>query len=253
MENNSFHLFIINPTAGKNDSSKQLIQEIKSTFQNYQYGIEITQYPKHAIEIVNIYADMYPNLIIYACGGDGTVNEVINGIQLRPIPLAIIPIGSGNDFVRNFSYTLCLNSYLQSSIKKCDLIKVGKHIGLNVISAGFDCAVAKNMYRFRKYGKHCYTLSIAYSIMSSMKHRLGFIIDDTITIEESSLLMAICANGQYYGGGIHVSPYSEITDGYLNFIKVKAISKFQVASFMKIFSNGEHIEKLKKICRYNKM
>lgn len=240
-----FHLFIINPTAGPFDHSKTLVGKIKTYFASQKYAIELTNYPKHATEIVKAYHALYHELTVYACGGDGTVNEVLNGIQNTDTLLAIIPIGSGNDFVRNYEYSSNVEDYLEATIMEVDTLKVGQRRGLNVISAGFDSAVAKNMARFRKFGKHCYHLSIFYSLMNSMKHRFSFLIDDKIQIDQNNFLMGICANGSYYGGGMHVSPYSNIQDGYIDFIAVKSISRFQIANFMKTFEQGKHIDELK--------
>lgn len=239
------HLFIINPTAGVSDDSKTLVTKIKSVFKDKDYAIELTQYHHHATELVKAYSERYDKLCVYACGGDGTVNEVLNGIQNKNTILAIIPIGSGNDFVRNVPSSKNLEDFLTGEVMCVDTLKIGHLKGLNVISAGFDSAVAKNMYRFRKFGKRCYHMSILYCILNSMKNRFGFIIDDKIKIEKGNFLMGICANGQYYGGGMHVSPHSNIQDGFLNFISVKSISRLQIASFMKIFEQGRHIDELK--------
>lgn len=239
-----FHLFIINPTAGQHDNSKLLATKIKSLFSHVDYAIEITQYPKHATQLVNEYHLRYENLIIFACGGDGTVNEVINGIQEKNIALAIIPVGTGNDFVRSYLSSENLSDYTDFTIKKVDLLKVDNQYGLNVISAGFDSAVAKNMHRFRKFGKSSYHLSVMYCLFSSLKNRFSFVIDDKITIEHQNYLMGICANGRYYGGGMNVSPYSDIDDGLMDFISIKSISQFKIIPFMKIFEKGRHIDEL---------
>lgn len=242
------HLFIINPTAGKSDRSKELMSEIKQTFKNKNYLIELTQYPSHATKLIQDYAKLYPEITVYACGGDGTLNEVLNGIKENTnIALAIIPIGTGNDFIRSISKEKkSLQHYLDVEPTLIDMIKVENKYGINVVSAGFDADVAENMNRFRKLGPNAYYASIAYTLMRPMKHYFNFIIDEKIKIDKSPYLMGICANGQYYGGGMNVSPYSNISDGKLDFIRVKSISRLQIPNFMKIFVDGRHIEELKK-------
>lgn len=242
-----FHLFIVNPAAGKYDSSKELISEIRQFYKHENYEIILTEYTGHAQKISAQYVSKYEEITVYACGGDGTVNEVLNGIgAYSHANLAIIPIGSGNDFVRNLNVSYeNVGHFLTANIQKTDLLQVANYLALNVISIGFDASVAKNFARFRKFGKQAYNLSVAYSLMSSMKHRCNIIIEDRLEIPNKNFLMIVFANGQYYGGGMHVSPYSNICDGLLNFIAIKTISRFQVPHFMNLFVKGRHIDELK--------
>lgn len=242
------HLFIINPTAGKNDNSKELISEIKQLFKNKNYSIELTQYSSHATILVEQYAKLHNELTVYSCGGDGTLNEVLNGIKENTnITLAIIPIGTGNDFIRNISNNrFSLEKYIDAQSTLIDMIKIENKYGLNVVSSGFDADVAKNMNRFRKLGPSSYYVSILYTLAQSIKYNFNFVIDDQIKVEKDTYLMGICANGQFYGGGMHVSPYSNINDGKLEFIRIKSISRFQIPKFMNIFIKGNHIDELKK-------
>lgn len=243
-----FHLFIINPVAGKYDGSKELISEIREIFKDENYEIISTQYKGHAQKISSQYCKEYQNITIYSCGGDGTVNEIVNGMQAYShANLAIIPIGTGNDFVRSIDGDFKnLSAYLDTTIKKIDLLQVSNYLALNTISVGFDASVAKNVSRFRKFGKQAYNLSVAYSLMSSMKHKYRISIEDKFDIPSENYLLVICANGQFYGGGMHISPYSKTDDGFINFISIKQISRVQVPQFMKHFVTGKYIDTLKK-------
>ena len=97
------HVFIIN--GNKTQYKDLLTQKIREVFTNEDYTIEYTNYPRHATQIAKSYAEKYNDLRIYACGGDGTVYEVANGIYPhKHVQMAIVPIGTGNDYVRGFGY-----------------------------------------------------------------------------------------------------------------------------------------------------
>ena len=95
------HLFIINPFAGKGKTLKY-IEQINNAFKKIkdEYFIEITKYPMHASLIAKEYSSK-GDFRIYSVGGDGTLNEVLNGMAESNSSLAIIPGGSGNDFIRS--------------------------------------------------------------------------------------------------------------------------------------------------------
>ncbi|WP_187119280.1 diacylglycerol/lipid kinase family protein, partial [Clostridium polynesiense] len=99
------HLFIINPEAGKG-KALGYIEIIHRVFENIKepYFIEITKYPGHATEIVQKYS-LKGEYRVYSIGGDGTLNEVLNGVVGTKSTLAIVPAGSGNDFIKNITST----------------------------------------------------------------------------------------------------------------------------------------------------
>ena len=105
------HIFIINPAAGKSDQSELLIQQIQNLKTEDAVEIYITKCEGDAREKARKEAQVGDEIRVYACGGDGTANEILTGIAgYNNCAMGIIPLGSGNDFVRAFEpleyYTL---------------------------------------------------------------------------------------------------------------------------------------------------
>ena len=99
------HVFIVNPVSGKADASLYLVPRLigAAAGAGVDYAVELTQHAGHAAEIARQYGDDGEPVRLYACGGDGTLNEVFTGAYpYKNAEVASVPCGSGNDFVRNF-------------------------------------------------------------------------------------------------------------------------------------------------------
>ncbi|NMB95836.1 MAG: diacylglycerol kinase family lipid kinase, partial [Clostridiaceae bacterium] len=173
------HLFIVNPVAGKG-KALEYIPEIKRIFakrKNDIYFIETTEKPGHAIELVKSYVkrDTYR---IYSIGGDGTLNEVLNGMAESDSSLAIVPAGSGNDFVKSLeSYSTfdttkssLLNSLIDGMETITDIGKINDRFFINISSIGFDANVVYNAAKFKKIpfvnGLLAYTMGVLLTLVS---------------------------------------------------------------------------------------
>lgn len=236
------------------------------------YEVAVTQYEGNATEIVlnrlqNLQSDDF--LRIYACGGDGTLSEVVSGVILsgkENCAVGVVPIGSGNDFVKYFKDIPAekfrsLQDMTRGYLSGCDIISVKdsksgcERVSINIVSAGFDAAVAKEMTKYKKIpfvsGSAAYNLSVVECLISKMKHRFTLVADgNTIKDSYPDYLFAICANGRYYGGGYKASPISDINDGYIDFIRIKTVSRFTFAALVGSFKKGEHLENMKQYCTH---
>lgn len=265
------HLFIINPTAGivnkKNKSTKvyELENKIKSYFLEIadEYDIAVTSKPLEAVEIVERYSKKYKNeqIRIYACGGDGTLNEVVNGAYKHPnCAVGAIPIGSGNDFVRAYEPLvradfLSLDRMVNGDIDAVDLLTVSEdgkepRASINIVSVGFDAETANRMKKYKKIpmvnGSLAYNLSLVETLFTSLKHSLEFEVDGRrIEGGKKNFLLAIAANGRWYGGGFKAAPIAELSDGLLDFIRVPSLPIYKIANLVSVFRKGEHLDKLK--------
>lgn len=147
------HLFIINPEAGKGKAIAY-VESIKNIFQGMEdeYHIEVTGYPGHATQIVKEYTSK-EDYRVYAIGGDGTLNEVLNGIIGSTSSLAVIPAGSGNDFIKNIvseEDEYILLKTINGKEKYMDLGKVNDRYFINISSVGFDSEVVYNAKSIKK-------------------------------------------------------------------------------------------------------
>ena len=146
-------LFIINPVAGKG-KSEEIIRSFEPMIKGkLPYHIELTQNKGEATEIVKRYTSE-DDYIVFAVGGDGTVNEVVNGMVGSNSTLAILPTGSGNDFVRSIydKYTIeeLLSDLLDGYDEPIDLIRIDEKYFLNISSVGLDAEVVYNANQYKK-------------------------------------------------------------------------------------------------------
>lgn len=223
------YLFIINPTAGKGRGLKY-ISIVEEYFKDKpeKYIIKLTEYKDHAKEIAKYYS-CQKDYHIFAVGGDGTVNEVLNGMIGSNSTLSIIPCGTGNDFVK----TLYSNSSLNNSIENhiygnssyIDIGKVNDRYYLNISSVGFDAEVVFNARKF-KYTKmipssFAYLAGVIYTAFKFDSLELNIQIDD-LNIKQNTFLLAV-SNGKCYGGGIIITPEANITDGKFDICNIRKV------------------------------
>jgi len=241
------HLFIINPVAGKG-KALTFINEIKNLFVNSEkkYTIKITEKPGHATEIVKEYTKK-GSLRVYSVGGDGTLNEVVNGMVGSNSSLAIIPAGSGNDFIKsivgnNFDPKDILIRTVNGKVRLADLAKVNEKYFINISSVGFDAEVVYNTNKIKKLpgisGKLAYILGVIITLFKYNNNYLKVDIDGHC-IETKSLLTAV-ANGRYYGGGMLPTPNAVIDDGQFDICLISEVNRFRIFRFFPRFIKGLH-------------
>lgn len=250
------HLFIVNPMAGKGKSLK-LIPEIEKIFNilKEEYKIEITQFPKHATELVKHYTSK-EDYRVYAVGGDGTLNEVLNGMVQSNSSLAVIPAGSGNDFIKSITSTPkqnILERTILGTDKFIDIGTINNRYFLNVSSLGIDAKIAFNAKYFKRLpfinGFLAYYFSIMFTIFNYSSENLHIKIDNTELILKS--LLVAFGNGSCYGGGMKVLPKAKIDDGYFDVCHVKALGKLKILRFFPLIIKGHH-EKLAEFVTFYK-
>lgn len=249
------HLFILNPAAGKGKALK-LIPAIKTYFaaSNEEFDIEITKYPGHATEIAAEYSSRQP-CRIYSVGGDGTLNEVLNGMAGSSSSLAVIPGGSGNDFIKSIEPGSDLENIIPRTVEGTagliDMARVNDKYFINIASLGFDAQVAHTTLHFKKIplisGSMAYILGILSTILQRKSNLLEIKIDEA-SIKADALLIAI-GNGRYYGGGIMAVPEAEITDGIFDICLVDNLSRLKILHLFPLYMKGKHA-KIKEVHFY---
>lgn len=244
------HIFIINPVSGVSNPQAVLKPKIRAAAEKLgaEYEIHLTKYPGHAIELAREYAQSGEPVRLYACGGDGTLNEVMQGARgYNNASTGCVPCGSGNDFVRNFEPKeafLDLEDLMQGESRMIDVIQTQYGIASAICSAGLDAQVAYGIPKFRRIpgmgGEMAYKLSILTSLCSHLGHKLRVTADDEV-FEDEYLMMALC-NGQTYGGGFKASPIADMQDGLMDLVMVKKISRLRIAGVVNTYKKGEHIK-----------
>lgn len=228
------YLFIINPVAGRG-AGLVYADKIKDYFKDStdEVIIEFTKEKNHATELVKYYIS-FKDYIVFAIGGDGTVNEVANGLAGSKSILCVIPCGTGNDFAKTLYKNFKIENYLNSLVNgQCifiDFPSVNNRYYLNIASIGFDSEVVDNARRFKKMkfipSGFSYVISVFYTLFKYRPTNLKISISDKI-IEQQCILLA-CSNGKCYGGGIYITPNAELTDGKFDLCLIRNCSLFKI-------------------------
>ena len=231
---------------------------------NTEFEIYLTQSVGDAETFIKNTCRKYENSDVtcrfYACGGDGTINECVNGIVgFDHAELAAIPIGTGNDFVRNFgsaeSY-FDLESLMASHAISCDLIKYNDRYSLNMINIGYDCAVVGRTARIKKNplipGKLAYVLGLVAELVK--KTGVSFhLTADGQDRGDHRLLLSLFANGGFCGGGFYSNPDASLFDRSIDCIAIKNIGRIRFLSLVGVYKKGLHlVEKYNNIIEHFK-
>lgn len=247
-------LFIINSKAGKTEFDIRK-EDIEETFRRAGRLSEIevvyTKYKNHTKFLIDAFDSLdYDEKIVIICGGDGSLNELVNVAYGKNMTLGLIPTGTGNDFAKNFDYSnFNLKSLLNFKTKKIDLIKVNNFYSINVTSLGFDTQVLKRAYDYLdknpKLGKKAYALSVLNSLnkinCENLELKLKLVDGSNFEIKGDYLISALC-NGGFYGSGFNPAPQAKIDDGYLNLLLASKIPLIRFIPLIKKYKEGRHKE-----------
>lgn len=265
------HLFIINPIAGHKDRSAQMRRNVESLILTDPYGIAVTDGVGAATRIASEFIaanEGEDDLRIYACGGDGTLTETAEGVFKSggKAAVGVVPIGSGNDFVKSLGVPVNtfrdLRAQTRGTVTEIDLLSVSDKDGLartalNIISAGFDAAVAKGQDKFKRLplvsGSAAYNLSLVQCLFTKRKHRFRMNMDGVpFDSGDDPNLFAIAANGSYYGGGYRAAPYADLSDGLMDFIRIRTVSVMKFLGLVGKFRKGMHVDTMKDVTTFNR-
>lgn len=247
-------IMILNPAAGHGDA--------KLILENDNHGIEtyLTKSVGDAEHFAKERCIDVPNTHFIVCGGDGTVNEVVNGIMSAKAndtaAFSVVPTGSGNDFIK-----IALQ---KGETHRIDLIKYNDRYAVNMINIGFDSRVveATENYKKKHKGSTAYLLGVADAFFHKLNERFSVTYtaaDGNVTECEQDFVLCALANGQYCGGGFKFAPISSVKDGLIDLLMVNKVSR---AKFITIFAdfrkgnfideNGEIKKKFKNVLSYVK-
>lgn len=232
--------FIVNPVAGAGKANS-LLPRIKEIMKEsgVDYDIYETRKPRDAIESARIAAKEGYDIVV-AVGGDGTVNEVLNGIVGTKATLAVIHGGKGNDFATAVNMPTEVNSackaLLDANIRSIDLGKVMDRYFINSVGIGFDAAVAERVNMgvkpFKGVSAYIYAvleMLITYQT-TDMEVDLG---DGVFTCHPTLVAVGI---GQAYGGGMRILPDAIQDDGLFDVCILDKMKKpLMLYHFPKVF------------------
>jgi diacylglycerol kinase (ATP) len=185
--------------------------------------------------------------LIIACGGDGTLSEVVNGLRGREIPIGFIPAGTGNDFAATTGLSRdpaqAARQILAGRPRPVDLLDWPDRnvAAVNVIGIGFDAAVAARMNRStRRAGGACaYLSAIVMELARLPRVRVSVRVDGEAW-EGEALLIAL-ANAQSYGCGMRIAPQARVDDGLMDVVLVEPMGRLRFLSKLPLVFRGTHL------------
>ncbi len=242
------HYFIVNPVSGKGKASNAYIPVIERYIADHKLDAEIyvTRAFRDGQNYVEEIAKKGEPVRFYACGGDGTLYEVVNGCYKYPnCEVACIPLGSGNDFVRLFGSTTDIEKHVNGVPTKLDLIFTEGKVAINQCSMGVDAEVCAKQVDFKKLplvsGSAAYDLSLLYCMAGKLKSEFKVTIDEEVF--EGTYLFCYVGNSRWYGGGYKAGPLAEPADGLIDVVLVKLDrSRLKLLPLISKYKAGEHLD-----------
>ncbi len=248
------HLFIINPAAGSDDADKKrmkletavagLTAEQK---ENVQFEVYVTKGRLDATEKIEMDSADGEELRVYACGGDGTLNECVNGAVGKPhVAVTHFPCGTGNDFVRLFgdeaTRFFVLSELIDGEVRDFDVINCNGRYSVNICSVGLDARIGANVHKYS--GRRFIGGSTGYLVSVLENFFKGIISEMTVTAEGFTCgpdINLVCAcNGNYYGGGFHPVPQARPDDGLMDCLIVSGVTRPVLTRAIKAYANGRY-------------
>ena len=257
--------FILNPKSGRTRKYQHVEDAIKFECKKraLSYHIYYTTCPGDAMEYVTSMVRISQDKQRFICiGGDGTINEVVNSAPCNEnVEFGVIPSGSGNDFIRNFTNNSLFESIeaqIEGNTISLDLIKCNDSYSVNMVNIGFDCAVARMASKLKKSkfvpAKLSYIAGLIVVAFRKIGTKMKIIFDDGEIIDKVLTLTAI-GNGRFCGGGFCAAPLANLSDGIMDVCYIKKVSIFKFISLVGIYKSGKHLDskRAQKVISYKRV
>ena len=253
------HLFIINPAAGsrnRTQESSEIIHKVCRA-RGLDYEIRVSTAPGECGRIAREAAKTGEEYRIYACGGDGTLNEVVNGVAgYENVAITVYSGGSGNDFAKLFDDPKAffdLHRLMDAEEVTFDLIRCNDDISLNICSVGLDARIGTDVSNYKRlpllHGFRAYAASTVVNVVRGIAEHYTVDVDGEVFDGEFTFV-CVC-NGRYYGGGFNPVPEADPTDGKLDVLLVKKVTRTQVPFLIGKYKDGRYKE-LAEVATYRK-
>ena len=254
-------VFIINPAAGRGGATNSLKDSFLRKAENNH--VRAYMYETRGVGDAEIFvkktleANPGQKICFIACGGDGTFNEVLNGcIGSDDAVCTVYPMGTGNDFVRNFPEAgdfRDVDALLNGTIVRCDAIECSgvidgefrtRYCG-NMFNIGFDCNVVDKTAELKKKpflsGSLAYLAGVASTLIKKKGADLRITANGKVLCDGPILLTSI-ANGSYCGGGVMSNPYASVQDGMIDLSVIRDLGRLKFISLFPKYQKGTHLD-----------
>lgn len=242
------HIFIINPASGSGKKIDDLKREIEEYSRNS--GEELSIYetitPGDATRYIKEYMDAHDEPTrFYACGGDGTINEVLSGVYLYDnAEMGVVPIGTGNDYIKNFTNTdlfTNVSAQIEGRAKAFDFLTVNGDPCANMVNSGFDCAVVEKTVKLKRRKLVPTSMAYIFGLVITLVKKPGLKCSVSVNggeYEDRKLLLTCIANGSFCGGGFCSAPMGELNDGIMDVVLVKNVGRIKFLTMVSEYKKG---------------
>ena len=244
------HLFIINPAAGSRDRTESYSRKIRKACESrgLDYEIQVSDAPGGCARLARQAAQTGEEYRLYACGGDGTLNEVASAAAGYPnVAVTVFSGGSGNDFVKLFDDPQAffdLERLLDCDETVFDMIRCNDDLALNICSVGLDARIGTDVANYKRipllHGFRAYAVSTVVNLFRGIAEHYVVEVNGE-TIDREHTFVCVC-NGRFYGGGFNPVPEADPTDGVLDVLLVKKVSLLQVPGVIGKYKAGRYKE-----------
>lgn len=261
--------FIVNPvSSGKKTLKEWPVYEKQLKEKGFKFDWIFTEYPEHATIITREVVKSGYDLIV-SVGGDGTMNEIVNGffengnIINAEVKLAVFARGTGCDFIRSFAIKRGFENFVKvlekNEVQKLDVGKVNflhasgqivtKYF-LNISDVGLGGETTRRVNKTKKHlkGFLAFLIGAMLTILRYRNKTIKLEIDGEI-VKNEKINSVIVANAKYFGGGMYISPNSEVNDGLLDIIVIGDFKTLELIRDFHLIYNGKHLGH-QKICHY---
>ena len=255
--NQKYAKVIVNPTAGAGKTAR-LWPRIMDVFKGHglRFEHDITEAPGHAIELARTAAEKGYDMVV-SVGGDGTINEIVNGLyasgSIGDILLGIVSTGTGGDYIRTAGiprkYEDACRCLLQPKKRTVDLgiVEYAKNGGreerlfVNFAGMGFDAEIVRRTtQQYKSLGAlPSYLLGTLTTLISYANKKISLVVDGKA--EERRVCTVIMNNGKYGGGGMFTAPDADLEDGLLDVLIVGDMSKPDLLRSLPRIYKGTHL------------
>lgn len=250
------HCFIINPASGKETTKEGLEERILQTCE--AQGVECFIYHTTSKGDAGRFIKEYweenreEEIRFYACGGDGTLCEVVSGVMSLAcrdnVSVGVLPVGTGNDFVRNFSpkeLFFDIEAQIGAQNVSIDIMECNGYYAINMINIGFDSQVVVNTDKVKKKrfipSKLAYICGLVITLIKKPGVKMNVAADDERETRKE-LLLSTFANGCFCGGGFYSNPHASLCDGRINALFVKNITRMKFITLVGKYTKGTHLD-----------
>ena len=263
------HLIVVNGNAGSYNPEFEGM--IDAAFKGLEYEVYKTTGPKSVIPFLKKYLKDHKETVrVYACGGDGTIHEVVNGVVgAKNAEVAIIATGTGNDFVKIYGGKEKFQDFatmINAKARPVDVSELegegveGKMYSINVINFGFDAIVGAmgNYYKEHglpegtKEGTNPYDYALKHDAMKHGRFNDIEVYADGEKLNEKQMLLGTLAQGQYVGGQFRCAPKSDNTDGLIDVCVLKTMTFLGLGMIIGTYTKGGHLDKPRKKIVYRR-